>query len=159
MRIPTHRDRPVADPDQAMTPMIDVVFNLLIFFVCASVGQVKESVLATELRGTSEFSPVPRAQRPLLGEVRVRLVRGDGGRTEAELNGNRIADPADLERTLRALAEAAEEIPVVLDVAPDVPLGDVVRTYDACRAARFRNVQFAVGPGRPAASKPPTDSP
>lgn len=132
-----------------MTPMIDVVFLLLIFFVCASVGQIRESVLGTELQGSSEFSPVPRDKEPLLGEVRVRLVRGDGGGTEAELNGNRIADLADLGQTLRALAEAAQEIPVVLDIAPDIPLGDVVHVYDTCRAAQFRNVQFAVGPNRP----------
>ena len=30
-----------------MTPLIDVVFLLLIFFVCASTGQIRESLLPT----------------------------------------------------------------------------------------------------------------
>ena len=36
-----------------MTPLIDVVFLLLIFFVCASTGQIRESLLPTELSGGS----------------------------------------------------------------------------------------------------------
>ncbi|HCK54980.1 MAG TPA: hypothetical protein DIC23_17315, partial [Planctomycetaceae bacterium] len=51
MRVPSthfHRQR---DDSQAMTPLIDVVFLLLIFFVCASTDQVRESLLPTELSG------------------------------------------------------------------------------------------------------------
>ena len=36
-----------------MTPMIDVVFLLLIFFVCASIGQIPESLLPTPLNSGS----------------------------------------------------------------------------------------------------------
>ena len=42
MKIPSaHYDRQL-DDSQAMTPLIDVVFLLLIFFVCASTDQVRE---------------------------------------------------------------------------------------------------------------------
>ena len=34
--------------------------------------------------------------------------------------------------------------PVILDIEPNVPLGDVIEVYDACRAAEFQSVNFAV---------------
>jgi biopolymer transport protein ExbD len=45
--------------------------------------------------------------------------------------------------TLLALAETTSEIPVILDIEGAVPLGDVVRVYDACQSAQFRQVSFA----------------
>ncbi|HCS54890.1 MAG TPA: biopolymer transporter ExbD, partial [Planctomycetaceae bacterium] len=35
--------------DQTMTPMIDIVFLLLVFFVCVATDQVVEMSLPTEL--------------------------------------------------------------------------------------------------------------
>ena len=42
MRVPSHHQDVERRDDLAMTPMIDVVFLLLIFFVCASLGQTKK---------------------------------------------------------------------------------------------------------------------
>ena len=62
MRIPTRRHEV---ENNSMTPMIDVIFQLLIFFVCASAGQTLESHLPTELAaGTTEsavISPAPKS--------------------------------------------------------------------------------------------------
>jgi hypothetical protein len=44
------------------------------------------------------------------------------------------------------LSEQAADIPVNLDIAGDVPLGDMIRVYDACYAADFRSVNFAIDP-------------
>ena len=60
MRIPTsHRHADAGTIDQAMTPMIDVVFLLLIFFVCASVGQTADSLLPTELAAGGVAAKLP----------------------------------------------------------------------------------------------------
>lgn len=143
MRIPTSRQRASqVDMQTAMTPLIDVVFQLLIFFICASTGHMKELLLPTDFRaGAVGAAATPDVEKPL-GEVWIKLKR-DGDETIALLEGREIRDLTQLEATLRALAQAATEIPVILDIAADVPLGDVIRVYDACRAAKFRSVNFA----------------
>ena len=57
-----------------MTPLIDVVFLLLIFFVCASTGQIRESLLPTELSGGSIESAAAVPQERPLGEAWVRVM-------------------------------------------------------------------------------------
>lgn len=126
----------------AMTPLIDVVFQLLIFFICASTGHMKELLLPTDFRaGSIGAAANPEVEKPL-GEVWIRLKRADG-QTIAFLEGREFRDLGQLEATLRTLAAAATEIPVILDIAGEVRLGDVIQVYDACRAARFRSVNFA----------------
>jgi len=144
-----HRDRRV-DAETTMTPMIDVVFLLLIFFVCASLGQVRESLLATELAGGSiEQARAAPVERPV-GEAWVRLTRA-GGETRVELEGQVFDGDGRFTRLaafLATLADAARELPVILDIDPDVPLGDMIRVYDACRAAEFDSIHFAIDPER-----------
>ena len=59
MRVYSWRDRHDQRDDNSMTPMIDVVFLLLIFFICASVGQRSEALLPTQL---AEGGAVPAAE-------------------------------------------------------------------------------------------------
>lgn len=133
-----------------MTPMIDVIFQLLIFFVCASAGQMVESHLPTELAAGSVESAVPVIVERPFGEVWLRLRRkgdaGDENITVVELNNRKYSDEASLRTTLLALAETTPEIPVILDIDGPVPLGDVVRVYDACQSAQFHQVSFATKP-------------
>ena len=135
-----------------MTPMIDVIFQLLIFFVCASAGQTVESLLPTELAaGSVEAAATVIVERPF-GEVwlrlRRRMVEGTDDVTVVELNDREYSDEPSLRTTLLALAETTPEIPVILDIDGPVPLGDVVRVYDACQAAQFRQVSFATKLGK-----------
>ncbi len=132
-----------------MTSMIDIIFQLLIFFVCASAGQIHESHLPTELTAGSIENPNAAVIERPLGEVWLKLHRRAGELngnevTIAELNDREYSDERALRQTLVALAETANDIPVILDIDGPVPIGDVVRAYDACQAARFRNVSFAV---------------
>jgi len=145
MRVPTSRNRDDRRDDQAMTPMIDVVFLLLIFFVCASAGQVRESLLPTKLAaGDIASNAAPPPERPL-GEVWLHLTQA-GGRTRIELNDRQYDDFGALQKTLKALAEAAREIPVILDIDGDVPLGEMIHAYDICRAVGFETISFAATP-------------
>lgn len=131
-----------------MTPMIDVVFLLLIFFVCASIGQIRESLLPTDLAAGAIESPDIREQPKPFGEVWLFLRTAADGRTEVQVNqgGETYSDFARLKRQLVLLAAATTEIPVILDIAPAVPLGDMIRVYDACRAAGFTSINFATEP-------------
>ena len=144
MRIPSQYLSGQTRTDDAMTPMIDVVFQLLIFFVIASTGQVAESFLPTALPATGAVAaPVEPVERePWADEVWVKLYR-DAGRTIADMNGTLYEDLSRLEQVLRTLSEISRDNPVILDIADDVPLGDLIRVYDTCRAAGFESIAFA----------------
>lgn len=159
MRIPTAHHQRQRDDGQAMTPLIDVVFLLLIFFVCASTGQIRESLLPTELSGGSIESAVAAPRERPLGEAWVRVMApgqaGTGIRIEVE--GRTFSGPdrhRELSRFLRTLAATARELPVILDIEPDVPLGEALAAYDAARTADFDAIHFAVDPA--GSTDPPT---
>jgi len=165
MKIPSaHYDRQL-DDSQAMTPLIDVVFLLLIFFVCASTEQVRESLLPTELAGGSIESPATNPRPRPLGEAWVRVRAGDGGGRVGlvekgpwiEVEGRSFSGPDRhqlLSKFLKTLATAAPELPVILDIDPDVPLGEALAAYDAARAADFEAIHFAVDPAATTAATP-----
>lgn len=145
MRIPTSRDRGGFDANITMTPMIDIVFQLLIFFICASTGTVRDLLLETDLApGAVEAAVSPPAEKPL-GEVWLKLERR-GDATVSVLEGSDYPEFGPLQEVLRALAETAKELPVNLDIGPEVPMGDVIRVYDACKAAGFESINFATDP-------------
>lgn len=145
MRVPA---RQFDFDNTSMTPMIDVIFQLLIFFVCASAGQIREEHLPTELApGSIESAQPVVAERPF-GEVWLRLKRRTAepqqdATTIVELNEREYSDDGALRQTLTMLAETAPEMPVILDIEGAVPLGDVVRIYDVCQAAHFQEISFA----------------
>ena len=128
-----------------MTPMIDVVFLLLIFFVCASVGQIRESHLPTPLAAGSVEAAEPVDTPATLGPFWLKLERTAAGTTMATLNERQFLDWTLLHGVLHGLAAAAPDVPVILDISPQVPAGDVIDVYDTCRAAGFETVQFATG--------------
>jgi biopolymer transport protein ExbD len=149
MKIPVSHQQSREHDDSFMTPMIDVVFLLLIFFVCASTGQIRESSLPTPLAAGSIEAVDPVESPKPLGEVWVRLIRqgaGEGVVTSAEVNNQLYEDWNRLRRTLRELASVAPEIPVILDIDHGVPVGDFVDIFDTCRSAGFDNIQFATAP-------------
>lgn len=149
MKIPSSQDRQPNDQQNAMTPMIDVVFLLLIFFVCASAGQLREALMPADLAAGSieSLEAVEPEPRPF-GEVWLYLRRIDGARTIIQLNqgGESYEDLGVLREQLLALAAATTEIPVILDIEQGIPLGDLIDVYDACLEARFETIHFATSP-------------
>lgn len=129
-----------------MTPLIDVVFQLLIFFICASTGHLREMLLPTDFAAGAIGEKAPRQIEKPLGEVRIKLSR-ELDTTIFKVEGLEFRELEALAGTLRSLAETAIEIPVILEIQGDVPLGDAVSVYDLCRAARFRAIHFAADPG------------
>jgi biopolymer transport protein ExbD len=152
MRIPSYLHRDDARQDQTMTPLIDIVFLLLIFFVCASIGQIRDALLPTELAGGGiAAADAPEPERPF-GEVWLFLTRSAAGRSIVQVNAGgqqfdvNTAEYQRFRNVITLLSEQAADIPVILDIEPEVPLGDMIRVYDACYAADFRSVNFAIDP-------------
>ena len=65
MKIPRRPKHLGSQDGDTMTPMIDVVFLLLVFFICASVGGTADRLLPAELKGTTEAAdPQEPAEDP-----------------------------------------------------------------------------------------------
>lgn len=158
-----------AEPDEvqlSLTPMIDIVFNLLIFFLCATKFRLEAFDIPVPL---PKDRGLPATATPVvdLNQVRIRLGWQAGAPGQEGLLRVSVADvplgpaaPAHpraavwraLDERLRELLVARgepERCPVVLDAGPDVPTQHVVSALDAVVAAGVTEVTFAQ-PRRPA---------
>ncbi len=127
-----------------MTPMIDVVFLLLVFFVwTASITSIEyllpSTLSATPGSAAATSEPPPP---PDLDPVVVKIV-WLGDRPGWFVSGRAVRELAQVRETLQSVAEIKSDLPVIIDPAGDVPLGDVIDVYDTARRAGFEKIQFA----------------
>jgi biopolymer transport protein ExbD len=127
-----------------MTPMIDVIFLLIIFFICTSSFQPPEEVLPTNLSfpGAVGAEAVVDPMLQDLDEIVVKLLWGERG-IAWEINRRQCASLLEVRAVLDAVAKVKPDLPVILDVAPPVPLENVIDVYDLCRHLGLQKVQFA----------------
>jgi len=132
----------------AMTPMIDVVFNLLIFFVIGAGAFSAEKMLSTKLSATEGAAittqPI-QEQAAWALTVTLKLTLDETNQLAVDMNGTVYNDRNLLKDQLRALADVGKESPIILDIARNVPLGDMIDIYDTCKAAGFESINFAAG--------------
>jgi len=131
-------DRPAADePARFEVPMsmIDVVFLLLIFFMCVS------SFRRPEQRLEATFLDGPGPPPPPVSRVIVRI-RMDGDRAVITAQDYPCEDLNDLAAKLARLAGNLPELKVLVDGRADVPFRYVVGAMDACGRARVANVSL-----------------
>ncbi len=130
-----------------MTPMIDVIFLLLIFFVCTASFQPPEQWLPTLFSLPGSMSEAPPLEEELeeLEQVVVYLY-GPGSSPRWKVNQRPCRTLEELAAALRRLARIDNRIPVILDPEPQVPMGEVIRSYDLARAVGFQRIQFAARP-------------
>lgn len=143
MHVPATR-RQNSGANAAMTPMIDVIFLLLIFFVCASALQHREASLPAQLSSGSLTSNQTVTAEVPTEQAYIYLRRAGSEKTVAEMNGTVFEDLTGLETQLQALGELSKEVPVILDIGPEVPFGDLIRVYDLCQRLQFEAIKFAI---------------
>jgi len=142
MRIP--KPRPRDNAFGAMTPMIDIVFLLLIFFVVSASGQVREMLLPADLPSGQVDSELAEPDPiSMTVEVWLKLSTIENGTTVVDMNGTTYQNLDQLKGQLRLLAEVGPDNPVILDIAQSVPLGDVVDIYDTAQSAGFDSISFS----------------
>ena len=126
-----------------MTPMIDVVFLLLIFFVCTASFQIAEEILPAGLLALGG-SAVDVDIQPEVDLERVIVKIGyREGRVAWLVNERPYENLSQVRDVLSAVAQIDAGVPVILDVEGAVPLGSVIDAYDVCRIAGFDKIQFA----------------
>jgi biopolymer transport protein ExbD len=134
-----------------MTPMIDVVFLLLVFFVWTTGSQIAEYLLPSKLSAASGSAP-PSANTPPPPEADfdpvVVRVSWNGSRPTWHVNETPQGSLPELKGKLAAIARIKRDAPIVLHPTSDVPLGDVIDVYDISRQAGFEKIQFAASQGK-----------
>jgi len=114
-----------------MTPMVDVVMVILIFFMASTAFLGPEWFLKTHLPSASAAPP---ADAPEPTRLRVMLTFGAEGRTVASLG---LLSDLSLEQLEAKVAEEVkrttpEMIVVLIGPSKEVPYDDVVRAHELC---------------------------
>jgi biopolymer transport protein ExbD len=127
-----------------MTPMIDVIFLLLIFFVCTASFQAAEEILPTNLKlpGAIESSETADPDMLDLDEIVVKILF-QGGRPRWRINEKDYETLEAVRGVLASVARLKADLPVILDVNGNVPLENVIDVYDVCRQIGLERIQFA----------------
>ncbi len=141
MRVP-ERGPLYRDISTSMTPMIDVVFLLLVYFLCTASFQQPEQVLPTPLPPTGSVAYKPTPEEIELGLVRIELEQR-ANRPLIRLNGRPCPDMNQLRHRLAAIAATEPNLPVVLDISPEVMIEHVIDAYEAALAAGLKRINFA----------------
>ena len=121
-----------------MAPLIDVVFLLLIFFMCSMSFDTHERRLPAQL---PQSGPAAEHELADFDPVHIMLRQWRGG-VELRCDGQVCADFDDLLRMLRA-RRAIAQVPVVIEGREGVPFGHMVTAMDTCYRADFRQVAFS----------------
>ena len=134
-------------PGFQLTPMLDVVFLLLCFFVTTSVYSQWENEVEIQL--PSADSSVEPNRLP--GEIIVNVAKNG----DIRVNGRTLA-PEELGEKCRALAAAFPGNPIVVRGDKEASWESVLRVLDICAKNDLYNVNFASAiPDEKPADEPP----
>jgi biopolymer transport protein ExbD len=147
MRRPSvfHRDQD--ELEIKMTPMIDVVFLLLVFFVWTASFHAVEYLLPSSLSQQLGNAAVIDSQDPPpeaeFEDVIVRILWQDD-HVLWQVNGQDVLSLDEVKQRLQLVAGIKTDAPVILHPDEEVPVGDVIDVYDISRVAGFDKIQFAI---------------
>ena len=148
-KIKSHRPEE-ARMELNMTPMIDVIFQLMIFFMCSIHFKSLEGKLISNLpKYAGEISS--SVFIPPIEEVRIRLAYSESSPLMARVKLGEIdfKDWNSLERHLKDLAprlvmpDGLDVIPVKIDADGNVPAQAVVNVLNICKKAGVQKTEFA----------------
>ena len=117
-----------------LTPMIDVILVLTIFFMCATKFSADERTFDLDLPSADHAAAVA-ARQPEVVEV-------EGGGTLRL--GTETVNIDELTGRLRARRTDVQDLVVMIRGARDVSHGRMTEVYEACRGAGVRHVAISV---------------
>ena len=130
----------------AMTPMIDVTFQLLLFFLLTMTFRMAEGMIPGALPQKGLGTPVDEEVIVEPIRVRVRPAGQYGTEVKYELDGydGVISDGSTLYQRLKERSEAVGlESPLIITPAPNVEWGYVVEVFNQATRCRFESVEFS----------------
>jgi biopolymer transport protein ExbD len=145
MRLVSRTLRPETDMDSTLTPMIDVVFLLLVFFVWTSSFQSIEEILPSRLTaqsGGKSQLPLELTPEQDFDQVVVHVGWSDG-EAQWKINDSPIASATVLGAALDQIHAVQPDAPIVVHPTGEAPLALVIQAYDLSRLAGFSKVSLA----------------
>lgn len=130
-----------------MTPMIDVVFLLLVFFVWTSSFYAVEYLLPSSLsekQGSGESTNLNEPSPDIEFEDIVVRISFTDDQPGWSVNGQPAVSLTEVRNRLALVAEIKVDSPVILHPDESVPVGNVIDVYDVTRLAGFTQIQFAI---------------
>ena len=146
MKIPSifpHRHAGLALP---LTPLLSLAFLLLLYPAWTSRFAPAELSLPTRLASAAVAKGAPpdfRAPESDFDPIAVH-VRRQGAALTWTIQDAPVASLAELRQRLANIARIKHDAPLLIDPAPDVPLGDVIALFDLARLSGLTKIQFAV---------------
>ena len=132
-----------------MTPLIDCVFLLLVFFLWTSSFRIPEQSLPGRVQSLVGTAPAPISEPPPpeadFDEIIVRVLYANRELTWT-MNDRPMESLRQLRSQLQRIADINRQAPVIVHPDPETPLGHVIDTYDAVRLEGLR-VAFAASAG------------
>lgn len=124
------------DSGPNLTPLIDMVFLLLVFFLAATTFADEEAEMDLTLPEARSGEPGSRGQTLVIDVSKDGALRVDG----------RAVSLAGLQQKLRAAATRNAKQEVLIRSDTRARYGVVASAVDACRVAELRRLAFAVLP-------------
>ncbi|MEC9091544.1 MAG: biopolymer transporter ExbD [Planctomycetota bacterium] len=143
----SYRDRD-RELEIKMTPMIDVVFLLLVFFVWTASFHVVEDSLPATLRSelgtttTDLKDPLPEIE---IDEIVIRIFWEST--PSWTFNNLPVDNLGELANRLNIISGITKEVPVIIHPEKNVPFGEIINVFDLSQVAGFEKVQFATAAG------------
>lgn len=152
MAVSSSTKKVAAQPiEMDMTPMIDVTFLLLIFFLCTLNLQPLEGLLQSNLPKNVGVFSSPSQQEPIEPiKIILRRIEPPTGEYEPQeimllCDSSRLVGPDkfdELYRYLRKVASSADKVPVLIITDQSEPLtarygiphGEIISTLDVCHS-------------------------
>jgi len=131
--------KPQDNPQLDMTPMIDVVFELIIFFVVT----IKQEDLFSKLNCNRPAPPPPNSKQEEKDDITVNIEigrRGDGSPQGVILYNKSEVNRSKLDEKLRDIARTSTKTPIIVKCTEDSPHKALVDVLDIC----YRNKLFSV---------------
>ena len=131
------------DPRLDMTPMIDVVFELIIFFVVTLVeAQRKDETIELE-DGKHGIVLTPEELPPTHMQIDIGVVQKGPNKGKPRISmGDRDISPAEIKRRVQDRLKKYKDFPVMVRADFAVPHSAVRQVMDACTAAGVWKISF-----------------
>jgi biopolymer transport protein ExbD len=121
-------------PGFQIAPMVDVIFNLLCFFLVAQIFSQWETEIAVKLP-TAQSGNIPQR---LPGEVIVNVLK-DG----SVVVNKQVLDDTSLRAMLQRISTLFKSQPVLIRADKETAYQHIIKVLDLCRMSDIWNISFA----------------
>ena len=143
MKIPIKATKNKVSFSVRMTPLIDVIFLLLIFFILAIRLEKPEGVLENILPESDTHGIAEQQKDWEVVKLRIKVIT-EGEQLKIYLQERVVYTYKDLLSYLNMLPQ---EIMLVIEPESKVPYKYVIGVYNTCIKAKKSNIVFAISPG------------